>query len=71
MRIKQDLIELASNEEQELFVMQEYSEDRDGLKGCSMDSVALYFSHMFNIRFSKKYWESTLWPKLTEEKNNG
>lgn len=71
MAIKPDLIELASAEEQELFVIQEYVKNTDYVQNCKMDGVATYFSHMFNIRFSKNYWEESLWPKLQKESNNG
>ncbi|QFP93906.1 hypothetical protein [Pectobacterium phage Wc4-1] len=54
----------ASQDVQEAFVIEQYKLNRGGVQGSTMDGVATYFSHMFNIRFSKEYWETTLWDKL-------
>ncbi|AZV02225.1 hypothetical protein Arno18_39 [Pectobacterium phage Arno18] len=59
-----DWLDDASQDVQEAFVIEQYKLNRDGVQGSTMDGVATYFSHMFNIRFTKSHWETTLWDKL-------
>ncbi len=66
MRLKPDMIELASHEERVEFILQQFKDNIDNIQRCSMDSVATYFSHMYNIKFDRDFWIKNLWPSLQQ-----
>lgn len=66
MTLKPDFIELASNEEKEEFVVQQFIKNVDNIQKSSMWGAATYFSNMFNIHFPQKHWVEVLWPRLQQ-----
>lgn len=67
--IKPDLIELASREEKIEFILQELACNPDIAGTDNLDTAATFFSHMYNVKFPKAFWESGIWPKYLENKN--
>lgn len=67
--IKPDLIELASREEKIEFILQELACNPDIAGTDHMDTAVTFFSHMYNLRLSKREWESLVWPKYLAAKN--
>jgi imidazoleglycerol phosphate dehydratase HisB len=67
--LKPDQIELASREERIEFILQELACNPDIAGTDNMDTAVTFFSHMYNLRLSKREWESTVWPQYLQNKN--